>query len=156
MKSFSQLKVKLALCLILISLFSSTSAFGQKTRLFVIDPLVVNGVRNISDATATDKVIQLPDKGNPITLIADELRNGTYSEIHLYLLTKPGSLIFDELSILADNVADYALLFEEWKKLLPLGATIIIHSDTLTSSPDGSLIVDKISEFTGAGVSVQN
>jgi|WetSurMetagenome_2_1015567.scaffolds.fasta_scaffold894145_1 hypothetical protein len=156
MKYFSHLQGKLALCLVLILLSSATSAFGQTTRLFIIDPLVMKAVGNISDATATDKIFQLPDNGNPITLIADELKTGTYSEMHLYLLTKPGSMIFDELTILADNVADYALLFAEWKKLLPPGAKIIIHSDTLTSSPDGTLIVNKISEFTGAGVSVQN
>jgi hypothetical protein len=156
MRYLSHLKGKLALCLVLIILSSATSAFGQKTRLFVIDPLVIKVVGNISEATATDKIFLLPYKGNPIALIADELKAGTYSEIHLYLLTKPGSMIFDELTILADNVADYALLFAEWKKLLPPDAKIIIHSDTLTSSPDGLLIVNKISEFTGAGVSVQN
>ncbi len=146
---------KVLICLI-IPLLTISSAFGQSSRLFVIDPLVASEVGDISDATVTDKIIRLPDDDNPITLIANELKTGTYSEIHLYLLTKPGSLIFDELGILADNVAEYASLFAEWKKFLPSGAMIIIHSDTLTSSPDGSLIMDKLSEFTGATVSIQN
>lgn len=156
MKSFNKLLFVAGLSVLFVCSLSATTAKGQSPKIYIIDKLVANSIENIDGATSFDKIFHLPDAGNPLSLIVNELKTNSYSEVHLLLLTKPGSLIFDELTILADNIDDYASLFVEWKDYLSPDARIIIHSDTLTSVPDGLILIERISELTGAFVTVQN
>jgi hypothetical protein len=100
-------------------------------------------------------VITLPDEGNPLQFIANELKKSSYDEIHLYLLTKPGSIIFDEINIIPENIQDYSGDFSEWKSITKPEFKIIIHSENLTSGEEGLFIVRKITEFTGRAVIVE-
>jgi len=143
-----------AVCLILIAP-GSLSLPGQPARLIVIDPLVENERKNIRAYDSGQKVIILPAEGNPVKLVNDELKKAGYGEIHLYMLTKPGSIIFDEINIIPDNIEEYASDFREWKGKLKQGSKIFIHSADLTSVPEGLIIIQKIREYTGCEVIVK-
>ena len=114
-----------------------------------------NETSKIKDAYPGQKVVILPDEGNPLKLIANELKDSLYDEIHLYLLTKPGSIIFDEINIIAENIKDYSGDFGEWKNITKPGSKIIIHSENLTSVEEGLFIVSKITDYTGKVVIVK-
>lgn len=156
MRSFNKLLSAAGLSVVLVFTLATANASGQSSRIYIIDRLAADAVNRIDDAAATDRIFSLPDKGNPLAIIAEELKQNSYSEIHLFLLTKPGSLIFDELNILAENVGENGSHFNDWKKYLSPGAKIIIHSDSLTSVPEGVSLVERISEMTGVPVVVQN
>lgn len=156
MRSFNKLLSAAGLSVVLVFTLATANAIGQSSRIYIIDRLAADAVNQIDDAAATDKIFSLPDKGNPLAIITEELKQNSYSEIHLFLLTKPGSLIFDELNILAENVGENGSHFNDWKKYLSPGAKIIIHSDSLTSVPEGVSLVERISEMTGVPVVVQN
>ncbi len=143
---------------ILVLLTESTAcATGQQSsRIYFVDRLVQEVAGNIGNTNATDEIFILPDTGNPLSSISEKLKQKSWSEVHLFLLTKPGSMIFDELTILTDNIEDISSYFREWRKYLSPGAKIIIHSETLTSVPEGTSLVEKIAELTGATVLVQN
>jgi len=128
---------------------------GQPSGLAVIDPLVGNEIKNITGQDTHLKVVTLPDEGNPIEFITGELKKSTYSDIHLYMLTKPGSIIFDEINIIPDNIQEYSGDFSEWKKLIKPGSEIVIHSADLTSVPEGLFLIRKIMEYTGKSVIVK-
>jgi len=128
---------------------------GQTTKLIVIDPLVENEIKSTISSEPGQKVITLPDQGNPIKFITNLLRESIYDEIHLYLLTKPGSIIFDEINIIPENIQDYSQDIGEWKSLIKPDSKIIIHSENLTSGPEGLFLIEKITEFTGQAVIVQ-
>jgi len=128
---------------------------GQTTKLIVIDPLVENEIKSTISSEPGQKVITLPDQGNPIKFITNLLRESVYDEIHLYLLTKPGSIIFDEINIIPENIQDYSQDIGEWKSLIKPDSKIIIHSENLTSGPEGLFLIEKITEFTGQAVIVQ-
>ena len=134
---------------------SAFNLMGQTTRLIVIDPLVENEIKDITSTDPEQKVITLPDHGNPIKFITNVLRGSSYDEIHLYLLTKPGSIIFDEINIIPENIQDYSGDFSEWKSIIKPGSKIIIHSENLTSGPEGLFLIKKITEFTGKIVIVK-
>jgi hypothetical protein len=121
-----------------------------------IDTLVENEHKNIRANDSGQKVIILPAEGNPVTLVNDELKKAGYGEIHLYMLTKPGSIIFDEINIIPDNIEEYASDFREWKGKLKQDSKIFIHSADLTSVPEGLTIIQKIREYTGCEVIVWN
>jgi len=128
---------------------------GQPSGLAVIDPLVGNEFKNITGKDTGLKVVTLPDEGNPIKFITGELKKSTYSDIHLYMLTKPGSIIFDEINIIPDNIQEYSGDFSEWKNLIKPGSEIVIHSADLTSVPEGLFLIRKIMEYTGKSVIVK-
>jgi hypothetical protein len=128
---------------------------GQTSGLVVIDPLVENEVKNITGKDNRLKVITLPNEGNPIKFITNELKKSAYDEIHLYMLTKPGSIIFDEINIISENIQDYSKDFIEWKSITKPEFKIIIHSENLTSAEEGLFIIRKITEFTGREVIVK-
>jgi hypothetical protein len=141
----------LSLTLIICSTFYLT---GQPARLIVIDPLAVNEISNITGTYPDQKVVILPDEGNPLKFITNELKESVYDEVHLYLLTKPGSIIFDEINIIPENIQDYSGDFSEWKSITKPELKIIIHSENLTSGEGGLFIVKKIKEFTSKDVIV--
>lgn len=157
MRSFKRLLSGAGVSILVLLMNTTLCAMGQQSpRLFIVDRLVADAAENISNKIASDEVFILSDTGNPLSAISRKLKERSFSEVHLFLLTKPGSMIFDELTILADNVEDSGIHFREWRKLLPPGTKIIIHSETLSSVPEGTSLVEKIADMTGATVLVQN
>ena len=156
MRSLNKLLSATGLTFLIAFLPAINPVKGQSPKIFVIDKLITDAIDITDNVSASDKILNLPDSGDPLVIIADELKTGTYSEVHLFLLTKPGSMIFDELNILADNVYEFTSSFGEWKKYLAPEAKIIIHSGVLTSEPDGVILVERLEELTGATVLVQN
>ena len=142
----------LSLMLTILSTFPVT---GQTSGLIVIDPLVEKESRIIASNHPGQKVVILPDEGNPLKFIANKLKELKYDEIHLYLLTKPGSIIFDEINIIPENIQDYSGDFSEWKNITKPEFKIIIHSEDLASVQEGLFLIKKITEFTGREVIVK-
>jgi hypothetical protein len=140
---------------LMLSILSTYYVTGQTSGLIVIDPLVEKEIRNIAGNYPGQKVVMLPDEGNPLKFIANELKESMYDEIHLYMLTKPGSIIFDEINIIPENIQDFSGDFSEWKSITKPELKIIIHSENLTSGEEGLFIVRKITEFTGKVVIVK-
>jgi len=128
---------------------------GQPSILVVIDPLVENEINDITGIYPGQKVITLPEEGNPISFISKELKRTLYDEIHLYLLTKPGSIIFDEINLIPESIRNYSGDFNEWKIITKPELKIIIHSENLTSGPEGEFLIQKIAEYTGKIVVVR-
>lgn len=128
---------------------------GQPSILVVIDPLVENEINDITGIYPGQKVITLPEEGNPISFISKELKRTLYDEIHLYLLTKPGSIIFDEINLIPESIRYYSVDFNEWKSITKPELKIIIHSENLTSGPEGEFLIQKIAEYTGKIVVVR-
>jgi len=92
--------------------------------------------------------------GNPLKFITKELKESSYDEVHLYILTKQGSIIFDEINLIPENIQEYSGDFNEWKSLTKPEFKIVIHSEDLTSGEEGLFLVKKITEFTGREVIV--
>lgn len=157
MRSLNHLLFVAGVCILVLLTDATVCAMGQQSsRIFIVDRLVLDATGNIGNTNATDEIFILPDSGNPLSVISEKLKQKSWSEIHLFLLTKPGSMIFDELTILVENLDDNSSHFREWRKYLAPGAKIIIHSETLTSVPEGTNLVETIAELTGATVLVQN
>jgi len=127
---------------------------GQTKNLVVIDPLASGNFKDPPENVIGNKIMMLPGEGNPVTIIATELSNSSYDQIHIYVLTKPGSIIFDEINIVPGNSDEYAAGFRSWKAGLNTGCKIILHSEDLLSDPGGEVITGKIGEFTGCKVTV--
>jgi hypothetical protein len=146
---------KISVLSLILIVHPTPDLIGQPISLIVIDPLVENEFKNITGNDTPLKVITLPNEGNPIKFITNELKKSTYNEIHLYMLTKPGSIVFDEINIIPENIQDFSGDFSEWKSITKPEFKIVIHSENLASGPEGLLLIKKITEFTGREVVVK-
>jgi hypothetical protein len=146
--------LKISVLSLILIIHPALDLTGQPVSLIVIDPLVEKESRNIANVPG-QKVVMLPDEGNPLKFITKELKESTYDEIHLFLLTKQGSIIFDEINIIPENIQDYAGDFGEWKSITKPEFKIVIHSEDLASGQEGLFLVKKITEFTGKEVIVK-
>lgn len=146
---------KISVLTLVLIICAASCLKGQTSRLVVIDPLVENEFKNITAKDTLLKVITLPNEGNPIKFIMNELKKSAYDEIHLYMLTKPGSIVFDEINIIPENIQDYSGDFSEWRSITKPELKIIIHSENLTSGEEGLFIVRKITEYTGRDVIIK-
>lgn len=149
----NSLKTGILICLFFC--FSSVIVRGQINKLIVVDALVAGESTEIVSGNSDAKALILPDKGNPLQQITAEIKKGSYDEIHLYLLTKPGSVIFDEINIIPDNVQEFSADFAEWKKYLKRDAVVIIHSENLASVSGGVSLVNSISAYIDRKVLVE-
>jgi hypothetical protein len=147
--------LKISVLSLVLIIHPTPDLIGQPISLIVIDPLVEKESRNIAGNHPGQKVVMLPDEGNPLKFIANELKGSMYDEIHLYLLTKPGSIIFDEINIIPEDIQNFSGDFSEWKSITKPEFKIIIHSENLASGPEGLFVVRKINEFTGREVIVK-
>jgi hypothetical protein len=153
MSSLSKILIINALIQLLI-ICPSFYLNGQPVRLVVIDPLVEKEIRNNIGNYPGQKVVILPDEGNPLKSIAIELKESLYDEVHLYLLTKQGSIIFDEINIIPENIQEYSGEFSGWKSITKPELKIVIHSEDLASGQEGLFLIRKITEYTGREVIV--
>lgn len=145
-------KIWLLLLILLSVLF--IQAGGQTKSLVIIDPLASDNFKDTPEDLSGAKIIILPGEGNPVTLIASELSKASYDQIHIYVLTKPGSLIFDEINIIPENLEEYAPAFKSWRAGLNSGCRIVLHSEDFLSEPGGIVITGKIEQYTGCKVIV--
>lgn len=149
------LSAKLLRPIMVLVLLIPLSLSGQVSKLIVVDQLVTERLNEIKGLFLNERILILPEKGNPLAIITDELKGNTYSELHIFALTKPGSIVFDEVTILAENVNDYSDQFRQWKDFSGKTEKIIIHSDVLTSVPEGRVIIENIARITGKKVVVE-
>ena len=149
------LSSKLIRLIIVLPFLLPHSLSGQLPRLIVVDQLVTDRLNEIKDSFRNERILILPENGNPLSVITDELKGNAYSEIHIFALTKPGSIVFDEITILAENVNDYSDQLRQWKDFSAKTEKIIIHSDILTSVPEGGVIIENISRLTGKKIVVE-
>jgi hypothetical protein len=143
-----------AILILMLGMLPAPCLLSQPSKLIVIDTLVADEYKNMHGNDNNTKILILPGEGNPLEIIATELGKSDYMEINIYALTKPGSIIFDELNLIPENIQDYSGDLTRWKTLIKPGAKIVIHSETLADSPEGLALLDKIAEFTGTNVTV--
>ena len=146
--------LKISVLSLILIIHPALDLTGQPLSLIVIDPLVEKESRNIANLPG-QKVVILPEEGNPLKFIAKELKESMFDEIHLFLLTKQGSIIFDEINIIPENIQEYSGDFSGWKSITKPEFKIVIHSEDLASGQEGLFLVKKITEFTGREVIVK-
>ena len=108
------------------------SEFSAQTNVYVIDGITPNALKQIS-----------------ITM-----DNLTIEDLHIYVLTKPGAIIFNSMDVTKDNVDE---LSEELKTLNRYVTNqVVIHSDVVFSGANGTFLKQRLEEITGLEFTTQN
>ncbi|NLF41272.1 MAG: DUF4347 domain-containing protein [Bacteroidales bacterium] len=147
---FSRLPLIAIVGLLLLSNYTTKA---QSKELVIIDQAVGN-IEEIKSQFAREiDVFIIPSPGNPLELITETLKkHQDIKVIHLFVMCKPGAIVFDQLCILESNIEQYDTFFSQWNDLLPSEAEIIIYGNHLAYDANGKNMVNAIAEKTGAGV----
>lgn len=141
------------LLLMFFSVLLSNAGICQNRELVIIDPLVNNYQTIINQLSRQADVVVIPVAKNPLVFITDELaKRKDISAVHLFVMCKPGSIVFDQLAITETNMADCMSEFAKWFSYMNQNTEILIYGSELASSETGIGIIKAISKQTGAVV----
>jgi len=74
--------------------------------------------------------------------------------LHIYVPTKPGAIVFSSIAITSYDVEEVA---EELKALSNfIGNSVVIHSEVVFNGEEGQLLKQKLEEITGLLFTTQN
>lgn len=79
--------------------------------------------------------------------VQSRLKNKEINNLHLYLETQPGVLIFGNIKVTKENIIDYSHFFNKWKQVVK--GRVIIHSNVLFKDSNGIELKKKLEEITG-------
>jgi len=90
----------------------------------------------------------------PSGQISNSLENLKIEDLHIYVLTKPGAIIFNSIDVTTDNVDDLS----DDLKILNRYVTnqVVIHSTIVFSGDEGILLKQRLEEITGLVFTTQN
>lgn len=145
---FSRLPLFAIVGLLLLASFTTKA---QSKELVIIDQAVGN-IEEIKSQFERDiDVYIIPTPGNPLEFIIETLKEHQGTKvIHLFVMCKPGAIVFDQLCILESNIEQYDTFFSQWNDLLPSKAEIIIYGNHLAFDENGKNMVNVIAGKTGA------
>ena len=74
--------------------------------------------------------------------------------LHIYVATKPGAIVFNSIAITTINVDDLAEELKEWSNVV--ANQVVIHSEVVFTGDEGNLLKQRLEEITGLVFTTQN
>jgi hypothetical protein len=116
--------------------------------LVIIDLLASGNFKDSPEGVSGHKIIMLRGEADQVTKIATDLSKISYYQIHVHSFAKPGSLIFDEIKIIPDNLKEYAATSKAGEKISTPVAVYSIPEAFFCHFP-GLSDSDKSGEYAG-------
>lgn len=139
------------LTVLFFTLLVCTGIFGQN--FAVID----DTYQNVAQAKArfySQQTYQVKDNQvKAADQISNALEGRVVSNLHLFVSTEPGSIVFSNMTINADNLREYALMLLQMSSYVK--DNIIIHSQNVFTTDMGIDFKNKLEQLTGLKCLVQ-
>lgn len=137
------------LTIISILLIYSVNASGQSDSDFIIVDEIADEAELLEEEYKNRPNVFFTNGISPNALeqISISIMEKQFDELHIYVLTKPGAIIFNSISVTTSNVDDYA---EVLKHLAcKVKNSVVIHSDIVFTRDEGLLLKQRLEEHTG-------
>ncbi len=144
------------LTLIAILLITVVHAFSQSnTEFFIIDEIADNAEQLISEF-GNHSNVYVTDGISPNALgqVSNAIGSLQIDDLHIYVLTKPGAIIFNSIAVTMNNFNDWSPHLTSLNKYV--ANKVIIHSEIVFSGEEGTLLKEKLEEITGLVFTTQN
>jgi hypothetical protein len=79
--------------------------------------------------------------------ITTALTGKKVNDLHIFVWSKPGSMVFTSIALTPENIQEYASVLETWK--LHVTGKVIIHSSDVFTTERGSDLKSKLEQSTG-------
>jgi len=89
-----------------------------------------------------------------IEQISKAAENLQIQNLHIYVSTKPGAIVFSSIAITGKNIDDLAVQLSAWSRAV--SDQVLIHSEVVFSGEEGNLLKQRLEEITGVVFTTQN
>ena len=144
------------LALITILLFTVVNAFTQSNSDFIIIDEIADNVEQLKSDFSGQSNVYVTDGITPKALkqISNAIENLQIEDIHIYVLTKPGAIVFNSIAITTNNIDDWSVDLQALK--VNVTNKVVIHSDVVFSGEEGIELKERLEDVTGLVFTTQN
>ena len=135
------------LCVILI--INSGNLFSQSNQdLIIIDeiaddfPELLAEYDNHPNVYVTDG-----DTPDALSQITDQLVNLRIEDLHIYVPTKPGAIVFSSIALTSENLEELPFDLTDWT--IVISGKVVIHSEVVFSGEEGQVLKQQLEARTG-------
>jgi hypothetical protein len=122
--------------------------FAQTSNDFiVVDEIAENAVSLKRDYNGKNTYFTSGIDTDAISQISNAIKNKHIENLHIYVATKPGAIVFNSLSVINSNVIKFASELALWKS--NVSGEIIIHSDVVFIGEEGVELKHELERLTG-------
>jgi len=139
------------LSFLIVSLLVCTSTIGQS--FAVIDDNYLNVDQAKARYYSQQTYLVQDNQVTAANQIANALEGKEVSNLHLFVSTEPGSIVFSNMTINAENLKENALILLQMASFV--SENIIIHSPNVFTTELGIDFKFKLEQLTGLNFTVQ-
>ena len=141
---------------VLLCLSPFVTALAQPASDFIVVDEIADNINQLQEEFEGQANVFYTDGNsfNALEQISAELEGRQIANLHLYVPTKPGAIVFSSLSITSRDVDEVS---EELKALGNyVSNSVVIHSEHVFSGEEGLLLKQRLEEISGIVFTVQN
>jgi hypothetical protein len=84
---------------------------------------------------------------NAVVQIAERSKGLEIEELHLFVLTKPGAIVFNSVSVATDNEDEWSSDIKQWGE--QIRSSVVVHSSNVFSGAEGALLKQRLESVSG-------
>ena len=144
----------LHLCFILI--ISPGNLFSQSDKDLIIIDEIADDYTQLLAQYDNHPNVYVTDGNTPDALrqITEQLVNLRIEDLHIYVPTKPGAIVFSSIALTSENLEELPFDLTDWTKVI--SGKVVIHSDVVFTGEDGQLLKQQLEARTGLAFISQN
>lgn len=123
--------------------------FSQSISDFIVIDEIADNITELQAEFNDQPNVLWTDRDSPdaIRQITDFIEGLQIENLHIYVPTKPGAIVFSSIAITPDDVADLAVELHAWSNAIT--KQVVIHSETVFTGEEGLLLKQRLEEATG-------
>ena len=140
---------KSKLTLVAIFMLAAVQLFSQSNSVFIVIDEIAEDITELKSEFSGQPNVYVTDGISPsaIVQISDALKRLQIADLHIYVSTKPGAIVFNSIAITENILTELSTDLEAWSRSIT--GRVVIHSDVVFEGEEGSLLKQRLEEITG-------
>lgn len=137
------------LTLFILLITTAGHLFSQSNSdLIIIDEIADNYIE-LKAEFGNQANVYFTDGNTPDALrqITDQLVDLRIRDLHIYVPTKPGAIVFSSIAVTWESVDELPLELTDWSKFI--SGKVVIHSEVVFTGDEGQILKQQLESKTG-------
>lgn len=113
----------------------------------IVDRNTPEKTRVMKSLEDSNNVIAIESTKPGAYIIGAMLENKTINDLHVYVETRPGVLVFDSGELNVHNIQDHASFLKTWGESIK--GKVVIHSNKVFTGAEGIMLKKQLEQLTG-------
>jgi hypothetical protein len=142
--------------LFIILILNAGDLFSQSNQDIIIIDEIADDIIELLAEFGNQPNVYVTDANTPDALaqITEALVNLRIRDLHIYVPTKPGAIVFSSIAITSENVGELPFNLTDWTKVI--SGKVVIHSDVVFTGEEGILLKQQLESNSGVAFISQN